>query len=485
MGTGARADLTDEEILAGRRFGLAPDVLEAVRDPKDEKKLAAGKAALKRGGVKFAPKSVQKIQAVREVDDWESDGGKNDWQEGPSSLRAKNAYDLMGMISEAKKNYTIPIVPEAVQDFAAKGVDRFTLGNMQYNPRWKEQVKFSEERSPVASTLGGLAGDAAITGASAYAPGGPILKSVIQGLATKPEGDEISGRLAGGGLGFALPVAVNKLSGGARTAGDWLQQKAVGLKNYVAGTGEEIVNSGLINPFMGKGWTREGMKDRIGKGATETWNKIEGVANRNPNLISPDDIADRVSSVGKERVISLGAIDDPADLELLQAVQDAEKRIRGRGSETASTMLERRRAAYARAKDAAFDPGKKNAQMPANARISKAEGLGYSEKLHGEMPELAPLDKRYGALSAAEGALRAKTPIYQGGGAGLAALGAGIGASAMGAPTLGAPIAAYLATRPGVQSAAAHAMVRGGQVAPYMTPAMLAELLNARYGGGE
>lgn len=207
----------------------------------------------------------------------------------PSASRAIKGnvpLDLMGEYKNLINKAGTEDSP--ILDAGTGFIDKITRGNLQYSPKWREQVAQSQMNSPKAMTIGGGAANAVTgLGTTILGPAGlpaALMMGGAQGGLEKPEGNlpliqDLSER--GGNAAKAAALTLG-LHGGAKIltkGGDWAMQKAVGAKDYIEGMGNRMANEGL--------WGTKGMmRSQI--------DRPEGV---NPGLIGK--ITDYLRMTGK------------------------------------------------------------------------------------------------------------------------------------------------------------------------------------------
>jgi hypothetical protein len=395
--------------------------------------------------------------------------------------------DLLKDFKEMGYRTAQPGIFKDMLNFGTGAIDQLSLENLRYLPDFSQALEQGKLESPKSTTAGQGTGAVGLGIASTAIPGGPALRGIpigpliadfLQGVATKPEGQNAGGedlrrRAVQGGVAPLVGGAVRGAGSLLENLGDRAMQLAVGRNKYTPGVGTELVKAGVGAP------TREGMKKQVARKKNATFQKMQGAVAGNQRTAAPNAVADQVRTLNRKSEIP-GAQPSSADIPTRKEVDDFALEIEARGQETLPQMMSRRRAAGERGFDNVSDLAKRNLL----GKMSKEEQIGYSELIKSLAPEIVPHDRRYSALARAGNALAKDPPVMQGWS--VPGLATKAGAAATGVLlTEGNPLgglAGFALSTPGGQAGAAHLLTRGGQAVRAGAPAAIGGMTNVVHG---
>lgn len=223
---------------------------------------------------------------VAQKDDWQ-DVEVDDWEDLPANPSAAR-----GKLSLARRVGGAMFPPLAIANAIEEGggspvaasahaLDTVTLGNARYFDRAKAYLNKTEKEYPGSANIGKGAGIAGLTGASMLAGGLPamVAAGAVQGLATKPEGEnslpeDFKKRAKNSAISATTSLAFGAAGKGLSKAGDRLMQKAVNAKEYVKGMGTRMADEGLIGT---KGMMKGQIASKLPKREAELTNATRQV----------------------------------------------------------------------------------------------------------------------------------------------------------------------------------------------------------------
>ena len=292
-----------------------------------------------------------------------------------------------------------------------------------------------------------LAGLFSNTARGRAAAGG--VQGAVQGAMDNPQ-DRLAGAAKGGLIGGGVGVASEGIAKLLGKVGDVGMQAAVGRKKYTPGVGTTLADEGVVGT---RGMMQGQVKNKLASRGAE----LEELAGQSDKAINVGPEALELGENAMRGVSVPGSGMSPQDLPKAQAINEFVDDMAMRGSESPVQALARRRAAGNRAYSGREDPLKSLI-----GQLSKQEQQVYSSALKEAVPEIAPVDKAYGALKRAQTGLDAEIALPR---------------SLMGLVSTGANVL------PGGSlglSLAGQAGVRGGRVAKgFNNPALRYALLKA------
>lgn len=314
---------------------------------------------------------------------------------------------------------------------AKNAANTMSMGNMEYSPKFKENLASLNKEFPRSATggkVGGMVGVGSAAGSVApirvlgdYVPtfaskalgssGGlnitPAMTAAIQGLMEKPAASESAGsdfkqRLEQAKNSAEVGGALQLAGSLAGKGGDYLMQKAVGRNRVTPGVGTELADEGLWG-------TRNMMRDQVRSGKEKAFERMKRAVSGDPALYDTSPVSAQIRNVGKNKIPAGGALPRMEDMPYLSAVEQAAQEVDNAGMETLPTLLSRRRAAGERAFSKVTDAARQGVQ----ADTSKAEQIGISNLLKNAAPDIIPADRRYAALAKAAHGLSDEQLIRQ------------------------------------------------------------------------
>ncbi len=202
----------------------------------------------------------------------------------------------------------------------------------------------------------------------------------------------------------ALPEAGGRAIGaaarGVGKAGDYLMQKAVGMKKYIPGVGETLADEGIIG-------TKNMMADQVEKALESRGSEI-GELSKGISEVSTDTPAQAVFNRAQKLILPDGSI-RPENLEEYNQLKQLADRITESGGEAGTATGEMAAAQRASAGKLAKKAGAYRLTNPSEgmkAGMYGSEQGGWSQALKDKGGEaMAEADRSYGALSHADRAL--------------------------------------------------------------------------------
>ncbi len=232
----------------------------------------------------------------------------------------------------------------------------------------------------------------------------------------KLQGNEVSpGQTAlDVGLNSVVPAGISKLGSMLGKGGDYLMQRAVGMKKYIPGLGKDLAGEGLIG-------TRNQLADQVQAKMAERGAQI-GELSSSLKDVPTDTASQHILGRASKLVQSDGFI-DPADQTKYQALQDLADKVSERGGPEGSVSgkiaSESRAGAGVRAREAGAY--RDNPAETMKARGASAEQQGWSQALKEayakahpeEANKLAEADQSYSTLAKANKPLSANQSMAQ------------------------------------------------------------------------
>lgn len=266
-----------------------------------------------------------------------------------------------------------------------------------------------ESEHPIAATAGKAAGIAAtsmLPGVSAAKGAGFLARTgaaaangALQGAAYNP-GDEkgvvdplqAKDRAINAGIGGAFNAAAHVGSEGINKLGDFLMQKAVGMKKYVPGVGNNLADEGVIG-------TKGMMREQVGSAMTDAGQTMQQATESMPGNYSTDKALQNVQKVASDFQLPSGGV-APESADAYSKAGSAVQDLMNEPGMSAPDM-------WARAKqngDLAYKAGQEKNGLAAD--IAKARQRGFSDTLQEASPEFQGGAQRYAGLAPAGRALK-------------------------------------------------------------------------------
>lgn len=276
------------------------------------------------GGSAPAPKKILSDEEMAALE-----GGN------PSNMRAARAKptDLLGKFKEAGYKTATPGFFHDLLHGGTGALDTLTLGNLQDKPSFNAALEEAKTESPSATRAGRVVGALGLAGATTLAPeltiprvgvsATPVLLGAAQGFAEKPApgADELSSRIGQakfGGLVGGAGQAAGALSG---KIGDYLMQKALGMRELAPGMGAKAAGEGLVG-------TKSMMKGQIEKKLPGLRAETNAAAADIPGSFSPYDSAKAISDYIKTKRPMAGLPSDSMP-QNAENIAEAANRLRG------------------------------------------------------------------------------------------------------------------------------------------------------------
>lgn len=193
-----------------------------------------------------------------------------------------------------------------------------------------------------AAGLGGMGAGALMPKAAGLAAG--LGRTAINGLAggaqgalqAPGEGETRSGNaLRGASLGTLLGGAGEALSGIGSKVADKAMQYAVGMRKFIPGAGNRLVNQGLMG-------TKDALEGQVGRKLPEVESQVQDLVQSMPNKTPASELADSVSKVGNKFKLSDGTIPDNVQ-PYADKVRSAAEGINKLGDRSAVDLLKLKR----------------------------------------------------------------------------------------------------------------------------------------------
>lgn len=193
---------------------------------------------------------------------------------------------------------------------------------------------------------------------------------------------------------------------GASKLPDWLMQKAVGMKKYIPGVGQELVDQGIMGPAA---LMKSQVKGKLGS----TGQQIGQSVNEIPGNISHAPVAEELSQL-KSQYTTPSGVTSSAMAPNLDKVTHRALEVAMRPDAPANELFGFKQLAQKEGYNKLGDPLAK-----VNSQLAQTEGSAYGKllsdayaKAHPENPEqLADLNKTYFSLNKANRALDSKSGI--------------------------------------------------------------------------
>lgn len=284
--------------------------------------------------------------------------------------------------------------------------------------------------------------------ASGRVVGGGV-QGAMQGAIDNP-GDRASGALKGGLIGGALGAGSEGIAKLLKGGGDVAMQAAVGRKKYTPGVGTTLADEGIAGTkSMMRGQVKRGLENRgsqmksltseadnISIDSAPIASRLREQRLRDPSMggtlpadapmLEPGvyfqptrlgvkksegfgELTEGIIPNGPLRELEppvMGPSASPSDVAKINKANEFISEVGSRGVESPSLALERRMAAGGRAYGGREDP-----LQSLLGKLSKGEQAAYSDALKSAIPEIAPVDKAYGALARAKSGLEAEPSL--------------------------------------------------------------------------
>lgn len=225
-------------------------------------------------------------------------------------------------------------------------------------------------------------------------PQDPWIKEAAMNAGAAGEGGAASG-------GEAVSKLASLLGKGASKAGDFLMQRAVGLKNYIPGLGETLANQGVIG-------TKGMMRSQVSQGMETTGKQINKLARDIP-AVSTQPIAEQLGNEAAKLVGPNGEV-LPDNISAFHKYAD-EAREASTEDYLPGDVAASRRAQYGKIANQA-GAYRDNPAQGFKAKMAGNQQAGYSQALKeaGGEPMIAA-DKAYSALATANKPLNAPADL--------------------------------------------------------------------------
>lgn len=443
---------------------------------------------------------------AKEIDDWESGPKKSaskevdDWDSSPVNPSQKRAarlgdkpLDLMEEYRQA--GYRQANGDTSITDYLTGLIDKATLGNLQYFPKWKEQVTHSDEDSPRSMKLGrGTAVGAMGLGSAILLPTGlpaAVAAGAGQGALENPGenltlGEDFMGRAKNAGKGAAVSLGLGLAGKGLAKAGDYAMQKAVGAKEYISGLGNRMADEGLIGT---KGMMRKQIENKLPLRERDLTAAIQSmqqkpISNAAAEAALRTKASGYMPKIGPEGPMPIPTPDAPF---VNSALTRAEEAATQRPELFPETMLDTAR----KIAKPAYNPQTGTPLTKFEHELSQAEAGAMKEQLK-KAAEAQGIPAVREALAKEEALLKARRALGQketlpeilmrlGPRFGL---GTG-GTYLMSGGNLPLAATAGLATTPAGLSTIGQLGTKSSQAIPYLTPAAIEAFMQKQYGGQE
>lgn len=368
---------------------------------------------------------------------------------------------------------------------AARGMaNTASLGNIS-----PPQMKDDASQFPMSS----MAGKAAGMGATMAATGAPVAAmesglgrvgasaaaNGLSGFLQKPSGeDTLEARGKDAGVGALIGAGAQGLGEGAGKAGDYLMQKAVGMRKYVPGMGTRIADEGLIG-------TKGMMARQADTGIQGHEKDLQSAVGQLQGNIEPESLADALrAKAGKYTPTpgESGPLPAPSEnVKYINAAHDRADEALSRGTMTPTEGLDISR----KVAKPAYNPLTGDELKGFQNELSQTEG-GHIKSAIKQMGEDQDLPDVVNSLRGEEALYTAKKGLDRStrlsdspmGLAGSGLAGAVAGYSAPSGHKTEAALAAALAASPIGRSTAAQGLVKGSSLVPYLVPAISQKALS-------
>lgn len=229
----------------------------------------------------------------------------------------------------------------------------------------------------------------------------PTLQSMMTGMFGMG-GVSNTARAAAPGLAQVIGKPFGK-------AGDYLMQKAAGMKKFIPGIGKTMANEGMVG-------TKGMLRNQTAKALTKHGQNISTQAAKIPGLIDNGPVADKVGSLAERRILSTGDIPVEESKAVGQILGKA-RELAQSPAVSGQTQAELRAMAGRRAREMGAYKTLPSAAI--KSQLASAEQAGRSEalkKAYGsafpDQPNLlAQSDDAYSALSKVQEGLKNQEPL--------------------------------------------------------------------------
>jgi hypothetical protein len=307
----------------------------------------------------------------------------------------------------------------------------------------------------ILAKMGASAANAGAQGAL-YNPGDE--KGVIAPL-------QLKDRAVNGVTSAAFGAGSAAAQAGLAKSGDYLMQKAVGMKKYIPGVGEKLADEGLIG-------TKGMMAKQAQRGMNRAGQTMEDAVQGMSGSVDSSQIADEMGQLASPHITRNGNI-SPEDAEKVAQIMGASRDVAQRGQVSPGEAWDYSKAAGKRSYRG-DDP-----LLSARAELGQAEQAGTSKQLKKLSPEFEKGADSYSALAKAHRGLTKPESITDvvKGSIGNALVGGGLGYAAGG--RTGAIAGALAGTSAG-RSAGGRAAIGASKAAGPLSQMALRAALEAK-----
>ncbi len=431
------------------------------------------------------PAQQQELSELRRLEELEQKFGKSEvpaQQEGPGAAQSA--------IEKFADSATFGYLPQLQAGAgSAMGLGKYTDLRDENIDRLKQEGS----KHKLASTIGTVAG----FGPSMFIPGAGTAKGIagvakvagiggLQGLLSNP-GDtkgevnpiQIGDRLKHGAVGAVLGAGGQLASNALAKTGDYVMQKALGMKHYEPGLGTKFADEGLVG-------TKGMMSKQVGNKMGEVGDEIGELA-KSLEGVSSDTASQHILDRAMKYIQKDGHV-SPDDMPKFKKLMELAEEVSGRGGEAGSIAGDVAAGARASAGKRGREAGafKMDPSQSLKAEAARAEQGGWSKSLKegfskanpGAPNALAKADSRYGTLAKANQSLSRPESIPQSLGALLfkGGIGAGAGYAIDGTP---GAIAGAAVTSPAGMSTIGQTATKNAKLLQFLAPAIRQSILNS------
>lgn len=281
----------------------------------------------------------------------------------------------------------------------------------------------SQDMKPDMDKFLSAAGGATAAGAMSKLPG--MAAQGLKGYFSRIAGNGALGAasdkenpLRGAAIGGGLTAVAEPVASGIGSVADYSMQKAAGLKKYLKGVGNSLVDQGVWG-------TKSGMLDQVSSKLPEVESQVQDLA-KTAGPIDSKEVAKRIMErASMNNRVTPSGLSTSGSSSDIDSILERAAEVEGRGSVSPADALSFARGAERNAYKLA--PGEVRPGL--NPELGQAEGRAYKGLLTDQVPGLQDKLSDEQALVLAKRGLGAAPPVRQG--APLTTLfGAGVGAAA-------------------------------------------------------
>jgi hypothetical protein len=211
------------------------------------------------------------------------------------------------------------------------GSGQMTARAAQDNPSANEGFAKVGTGLALGGAGGAMAEGAGMAGRAAINAGASGLQKYFGNMMDGSK-DPTQGVLGSAALGGAASAGLDSVSGGASKISDWLMQKAVGMKKYMPGVGNNLVDQGVWG-------TKSGMAEQVPDLLAKEEGKLQDTVQGLTGTVNSKEIADAISNKAQQFTLpSTGQASPFSELEL-QKVRDLADKTSKMGDLSASDLL--------------------------------------------------------------------------------------------------------------------------------------------------